>query len=187
MRRARVTGRAGKDGPAPAIVVRALSHRATRGHVAIGPLRLPCALGRGGRRAIKREGDGATPIGVWPLREVRYRADQVIRPATPLPLRPLRVNDGWCDAPADRNYNRAVRHPYAASAERMWRPDRIYDLVLVLGYNDMPRRRGRGSAIFLHLAREKYTPTEGCIALSLRDTQQLLARVRPASRLIVPG
>lgn len=171
----------------PAIVVRTLSHRATRGHVEIGHLRLRCALGRGGRRVIKREGDGATPIGAWPLREVRYRADHVIRPLTPLRVQPLREHDGWCDAPADRNYNRAVRHPYLASAEHLWRGDRIYDLVLVLGYNDTPRRRGRGSAIFLHLARENYTPTEGCIALSPRDARLLLARVRTTSRLTVPG
>jgi L,D-peptidoglycan transpeptidase YkuD (ErfK/YbiS/YcfS/YnhG family) len=136
---------------------------------------------------MKREGDGTTPIGAWPLREVRYRADQVIRPVTRMRVRPLQERDGWCDAPADCNYNREVRHPYPASAERLWRTDRIYDLVLVLGYNDTPRRRGRGSAVFLHLAREHFAPTEGCVALSPRDARLLLARVGPASRLIVPG
>ena len=81
-------------------------------------------------------------------------------------MRAIRPRDGWCDAPADRNYNRPVRHPYPASAERLWRADGLYDVVVVLGYNDRPRVRGRGSAIFMHVARPGYAPTEGCIALA---------------------
>jgi L,D-peptidoglycan transpeptidase YkuD (ErfK/YbiS/YcfS/YnhG family) len=80
-------------------------------------------------------------------------------------VRPITRSDGWCDDPTDRNYNRAVRHPYPASAERLWREDDLYDVVVVLGHNARPRVRGGGSAIFMHLARPGYTPTEGCIAL----------------------
>jgi L,D-peptidoglycan transpeptidase YkuD (ErfK/YbiS/YcfS/YnhG family) len=85
----------------------------------------------------------------------------------------LRADDGWCDAAGDRNYNRRVRHPYPASAERLWRQDGLYDLVVVLGYNDRPRLQGRGSAIFVHIARPGYRPTAGCIALARADMLQL--------------
>jgi len=148
-----------------------------RGVAASGTLRLPCALGRAGCRVHKREGDGATPIGRWTMREVLYRPDRVRRPRTGLPTKPIRTDDGWCDAPADRNYNRPVRLPYRASAERLWRHDALYDVVVVLGYNDRPRSRGRGSAIFMHVASPGYAPTQGCIALERSHLLRLLERL----------
>jgi L,D-peptidoglycan transpeptidase YkuD (ErfK/YbiS/YcfS/YnhG family) len=156
--------------------VSALSAGATRGELKLGPLRYPCALGRTGRRARKREGDGATPAGVWRVREVLYRPDRLRRPRTLLPVRAIRPDDGWCDASGDRNYNRPVRHPYPASAERMWRGDGLYDVVVLLDYNLCPRARGRGSAIFMHVARAGYASTEGCIALALPHLLRLLER-----------
>jgi L,D-peptidoglycan transpeptidase YkuD (ErfK/YbiS/YcfS/YnhG family) len=143
------------------------------------------ALGRAGIAALKREGDGATPLGRFALREVLYRADRGPRPRTQLPVRAIREHDGWCDDPADRNYNRPVKLPSPRSAEGLRRADHLYDLVLVLGYNDRPRIKGRGSAIFVHLARAGYTPTDGCIALSRRDLLMLLAQLRPNSSLLV--
>jgi L,D-peptidoglycan transpeptidase YkuD (ErfK/YbiS/YcfS/YnhG family) len=159
----------------PAAVL-GLSARSARGIVRLGGLAFPCALGRAGRCARKREGDGATPIGCWRLTAVLYRRDRLPRPATVLPVRPIRRDDGWCDAPADRNYNRAVRHPYPASAERLWRADPLYDVVVVLSHNTRPRVKGLGSAIFMHVARPGYVPTEGCIALRLEHLLRLLAR-----------
>jgi L,D-peptidoglycan transpeptidase YkuD (ErfK/YbiS/YcfS/YnhG family) len=147
-------------------------------------LRLRCALGRAGVKARKREGDGATPRSRMDLHKVYYNPARAGRPATALPVSAARPNDGWCDAPSDRNYNRRVCHPYPVSAERLWRTDGLYDLVVVLDYNITPRVRGLGSAIFMHVARPGYTPTEGCIALKRGDLQKLLARVRPGSRLM---
>ncbi len=167
--------------------IHARSLAAQDGIAALGPLRLPCALGRGGRRVLKREGDGATPIGVWPMREVFYRPDRVARPATRLPVSPIRPYDGWCDDPRDRNYNRPVGLPYPASHEVLWRDDHLYDLVVVLGYNDIPRIRGRGSAIFMHLATLGLTPTEGCIALRESDLRKLLAVAGPGAAVRVTG
>jgi L,D-peptidoglycan transpeptidase YkuD (ErfK/YbiS/YcfS/YnhG family) len=167
------------------LTVLALSRRAATGWVRLGLLAYPCALGRSGQRTRKREGDGATPAGSWPVRALLYRADRVRRPATMLPARPLRRDDGWCDAPGDPNYNRPVRHPYPASAERMWRADRLYDIVVVLGCNDRPRVRGCGSAIFIHVARPGYSPTEGCIALRREHLERLVARLRPGMRVRV--
>ena len=126
-----------------------------------------CALGRNGVTAEKREGDAATPAGVHPLREVFYRRDRVIRPTTGLPVRPIQARDGWCDDPEDPAYNRLVSLPYAAGAERLWRADRVYDVVVVIGYNDRPPTPGRGSAIFLHVARDSFAPTVGCVALAM--------------------
>ena len=153
----------------------------------MGHAAFPCALGRAGRKAVKREGDGATPIGRWQVRRVFYRSDRLGRPICGLPVIAIRPDDGWCDAAGDPNYNRRVRHPYKASAERMWRDDHLYDVVVELGYNDMPRRRNAGSAIFLHLARPGYLPTEGCVAVTLRDMVRLLRRFRRATYLHVLG
>ncbi|MCC7266845.1 MAG: L,D-transpeptidase family protein [Caulobacteraceae bacterium] len=144
-----------------------------------------CALGRRGVRpaADKREGDGASPAGVWPLRRVLWRADRLARPATALPVAAIAEDDGWCDAPDDRRYNRPVRLPYPASAERLWLDETVYDVVVVLGHNDDPPVAGMGSAIFLHVARPDYTPTAGCVALSLPDILQLLALAEPGDTL----
>ena len=174
-------GFAGKQGAA--VVVAAMRRQATRGSVRLGNLNLACALGRGGRRVRKREGDGATPIGCWRALGVLYRADRVRRPQTGLPVKHIRLSDGWCDAPSDRNYNRPVRYPYAASAETLWRADHLYDVVVVLDYNIRPRVRGLGSAIFVHVAKPGYAPTEGCIALELKDLLRLLRRLGPGSRV----
>jgi L,D-peptidoglycan transpeptidase YkuD (ErfK/YbiS/YcfS/YnhG family) len=136
--------------------------------LAIGARQFPCALGRSGITATKREGDGATPAGSFPLRYVMFRADRLARPPTLLEAIPIAPDDGWCDDPADAaHYNRPVRLPHPARHERLWRADALYDLVVALGYNDAPPVPGLGSAIFLHVARSDYGPTEGCVALAL--------------------
>ncbi|HSB58026.1 MAG TPA: L,D-transpeptidase family protein [Methyloceanibacter sp.] len=143
------------------------------------------ALGRSGAKALKREGDGATPLGRFSVRQVLFRADRVTRPRTPFPLRVLRADDGWCEDPADRNYNRLVKLSPRSGADRLTRDDHLYDLVLVLGHNDRPRVKGQGSAIFVHLARPGYAPTAGCIALSRHDMLMLLAELRRGSAIVV--
>jgi L,D-peptidoglycan transpeptidase YkuD (ErfK/YbiS/YcfS/YnhG family) len=150
-----------------------------------GSRRLRCAVGRGGIVREKREGDGGTPVGAWPMRELLYRPDRLERPATRLPARPIARDDGWCDAPGDPAYNRPVRLPFPASAETLWRRDRVYDLVVPLGYNDAPVVPGAGSAIFLHLARRGYEPTAGCVALSRADLLRVLEGCDTHSRVVV--
>ncbi len=144
-----------------------------------------CALGRGGISSDKREGDGATPAGRFALREAFYRADRIERPETRLPLRAIAETDGWCDDPADAAYNRLVGLPYPGRHERLWREDGLYDLVIVVGYNDDPPVAGRGSAIFIHAAAPGYAPTEGCVALELGDLLALAADCKAGDRLIV--
>lgn len=144
------------------------------------------SLGRGGVRAAKQEGDGATPAGLLPLRRVFYRADRGPRPQAAVPVEPLAPEDGWCDDPADTRYNTRVRLPYEARHEHLWRDDGVYDIIGVLGWNDSPVERGRGSAIFLHIARPDWQPTEGCIALAPADLRALLAAGLTAV-LVEPG
>jgi len=136
-----------------------------------------CILGKGGiiPDADKREGDGATPLGRYAVRRVLYRADRVARPQTRLPVSAITESDGWCDAPEDPNYNRQVRLPYAASHERLYRDDHVYDLILIIGHNDDPVMANMGSAIFLHLRRPDGRPTEGCIAVGEDSFRQLVA------------
>jgi L,D-peptidoglycan transpeptidase YkuD (ErfK/YbiS/YcfS/YnhG family) len=153
------------------------------GSARIGGRTFRCAVGRGGVRRDKREGDGATPPGVWPLREVLYRADRLPSPQTRLPARALSRTDGWCDAPDDPNYNRPVQLPYGASAEALWREDHLYDLIVVVGYNDAPVVPGAGSAIFLHVARANYQPTVGCVAFAEPDLLTILSVLERGSRV----
>ncbi len=133
------------------------------------------ALGYGGVRGDKREGDGGTPAGLLPLREILYRADRLPAPVSVVPVRALTPSDGWCDDGSHPAYNRAVQLPINASAEALWRDDASYDIIGVLGWNDDPPVAGHGSAIFLHLARFDFAPTEGCIALGLDHLRHALA------------
>lgn len=144
------------------------------GVLALGSIRHRAAVGRGGVRVHKQEGDGATPAGLLPLRRVLYRADRVARPRAAVPAMPLAPHDGWCDDPLHADYNRPVRLPHDGRHEALWRADSVYDIIGVLGWNDALVRRGAGSAIFLHVARPDFGPTEGCIALALPDLRMLL-------------
>lgn len=138
-------------------------------------LRCRAAVGAGGVREDKREGDGATPRGSLPLRRVLYRADRGPRPVAAVPVLPLGPADGWCDDPAHPDYNRPVTLPHPARHEALWRADGLYDIIGVLGWNDDPPERGRGSAIFFHVARADGGPTEGCVALPLPELRAVLA------------
>jgi L,D-peptidoglycan transpeptidase YkuD (ErfK/YbiS/YcfS/YnhG family) len=153
--------------------------------LSFGPLAFRAALGRSGITSCKREGDGATPRGTMSILSGYRRGDRNGRVATRLPMRRIRQDMLWCDAPDHQAYNRPVRAPFAASHERLMRDDRLYDLCLVLDWNIRSRRRGAGSAIFFHLARDGYLPTEGCVALSLRDMLRLMPHLRRGTRLVI--
>ncbi len=177
----------GKAAHGNSLVVHQVSPAKTRGVLAFGSLRIAVALGRTGVLRRKREGDGATPSGAMQLLSVLYNPHRTRRPATALPLTAIARTDGWCDAAGDRNYNRTVVQPYTGRAEHLWRDDGLYDVVVVLDYNIDPRVKGRGSAIFMHVARPGLLPTEGCIAMPLPQLKRLLAVVRRGARLHVGG
>jgi L,D-peptidoglycan transpeptidase YkuD (ErfK/YbiS/YcfS/YnhG family) len=157
------------------LTVRARPGNPTQGFLVAGGTVFPCALGRGGISANKREGDGATPLASMRILSGYFRADHFAGGRrTRLAMMPISTDLGWCEVPDDRNYNRPVSIPYGASHERMRRADRLYDACLVLDWNMSPRRRGRGSAIFFHLARPGFTPTQGCVAVTARTMTRLL-------------
>lgn len=142
-----------------------------------------CALGQGGVRSDKIEGDGATPAGHFPLREVLYRSDRGQIPDTRLGVSSITSNDAWCDDPGAAAYNRRISLPHQARHEKLFRSDNIYDIIVPLGYNDDPPVPNLGSAIFLHLARDDYNPTEGCIAVARPDLLTILGAIKPGDRL----
>ena len=145
------------------------------------------AVGRAGVSARKREGDGSTPAGDFPLVSAFYRADRLAPPPTALPLRALSPNDAWSDDPADRDYNRLVTRPGPSHAEKLWLGDGVYDLLVVIGYNMSPVVAGAGSAIFLHIARPDFSPTAGCIAIAREALIDLLPLLGPGSAITIRG
>lgn len=167
------------------LIVRQRPGQPTQGLLNWNGMVFPCALGRGGIRSIKREGDGATPLGRMRLLWGHFRAERPVQRRSALSLSAIRARDGWCDEAGDRNYNRPVQLPYPASAEKMERSDRLYDCVIVLDYNLRPRRRGMGSAIFFHLARDGFLPTEGCVAVERRVMERLLPHLSRRTVLVV--
>lgn len=149
----------------------------TRGFLVAGHQTLPVSLGRSGIRANKREGDGSTPRGRFRLLRLWWRADRTPFPYTGLPSRRIRPDDGWSENPQDRNYNRPVKVPAASGADRLWREDHLYDFIIELSHNTRPRIANRGSAVFIHFAREGFKPTAGCVGLKPSDLRRLLPRL----------
>lgn len=148
----------------------------------------PITIGRGGFAADKREGDLCTPLGIFPMRQLYYRPDKFTTPPrTVLPVQALKPTDGWCDDPAHPDYNTLVSLPFAASHEKLWREDHLYDVIVPLGYNDGPIVPGRGSAIFMHLMRDDGVGTEGCIALKREHLLALLAECGPQTQVEIRG
>jgi L,D-peptidoglycan transpeptidase YkuD (ErfK/YbiS/YcfS/YnhG family) len=162
-----------------ALVVTPDAAEPSKGWAHLGEGRWRCALGRSGVADNKAEGDGLTPAGEYPLRRLLYRADRLALPRTGLRGRPIGPHDGWCDDPLSSSYNRWVRIPNKWRCEKLWREDGLYDLVVPIGYNDDPPQPDLGSAIFIHVARPDYAPTEGCVAFSRAD---LLAILRLCGR-----
>lgn len=161
------------------IRVHARPGRPAQGWLAAGALALPVALGRAGIKANKFEGDGATPRGTFRLVRLWWRRDRHPRPLTALPVRAIRPDDGWCEDPADRRYNRPVKVPAGSMADRLTRPDHLYDFIIELDHNTRPRVAGRGSAVFVHAARPGLAATAGCVALELPALRRLLTRLGP--------
>lgn len=156
-----------------------------RGWLTADGLTIPVALGRGGIKANKREGDGGTPRGVFHPRRLWWRADRHVRPRTFLPVRAIRAGDAWCEDPADRRYNQAIRLAPDAAGDRLQREDYLYDFIVEIDHNARPRIAGRGSAVFLHLARANFSPTAGCISMTRSAMLRLLRRMGPQTRIAI--
>jgi L,D-peptidoglycan transpeptidase YkuD (ErfK/YbiS/YcfS/YnhG family) len=167
------------------IRVRVRPGERTRGVLLAGPLAIPVVLGRSGVRANKREGDGATPRGRFRLLRLWWRPDRPPRPRTTLPIRRITPNLAWCEDTADRRYNRPFFRSAGEPGDRLWREDRLYDFIVEIDHNTRPRIAGRGSAVFLHVARPNRSPTAGCVALDAGTLRRLLARLGPDTRITI--
>ena len=167
------------------ITVRRKPGDSSRGWLTAGMLALPVALGRGGIKANKREGDGCTPRGSFRLKRLWWRADKHPRPITSLPVQRITPMDGWCEDPADRHYNRPIKIPASGGADRLARKDSLYDFIIEIDHNERPRIAGRGSAVFIHAARQGFAPTAGCVALELNTLRRMLSRLGPRTRIVV--
>jgi L,D-peptidoglycan transpeptidase YkuD (ErfK/YbiS/YcfS/YnhG family) len=155
----------------------------SRGWLLAGPSAIPVALGRSGIKANKFEGDGGTPRGRFRLVRLWWRGDRMPRPRTFLPTRRIRVGDGWCEDPHDRHYNKPILVPNAKEGDRLARADRLYDFIIELDHNTRPRIARRGSAVFVHVARDNFGPTSGCVALEHGTLHKLLSRLGPHTRI----
>lgn len=172
-------------GPANVLTVQADSADSALGWAVLDGRRWRCVVGAGGVREDKVEGDGATPVGTFPLRRIYYRNDRLVLPPVHLPARPISEHDGWCDDPRADAYNRLVHVPNEWSHEKMWRDDGLYDLVVVVGYNDDPPEGEWGSAIFLHVTRDDSAATRGCVAFARDDLLELVPLLTKETRLRV--
>ena len=168
---------------ADVLTVQADSADSSLGWASLGEKRWRCAVGAGGVREDKVEGDAATPVGEFPLRHIYYRNDRLVLPKVGLPARPISEHDGWCDDPRSPAYNRLVRIPNEWSHEKMWREDGLYDVVVVVGYNDDPPEGEWGSAIFLHDS--DGNATTGCISIPRADLIRVLRRLRPGATITI--
>jgi L,D-peptidoglycan transpeptidase YkuD (ErfK/YbiS/YcfS/YnhG family) len=169
----------------PNVDIRAKSGNPRQGWLSAGRWHIKVALGRSGIKANKREGDGATPAGRYRPVRLWWRPDRLPRPRTLLPVRPIGVFDGWCEDPFDRRYNRAIRISSGQQGDRLWRSDDLYDLVIEIDHNTRPRISGRGSAVFIHVARAALAPTAGCIALPITALKLFVARLGPKTRITI--
>jgi L,D-peptidoglycan transpeptidase YkuD (ErfK/YbiS/YcfS/YnhG family) len=173
------------DRPLSAIRIHAAAGDPRRGWLVAGGQTVPVALGRGGIKANKREGDGATPKGTFRPRQLWWRADRHPRPRSFLPVRAIRPDDAWCEDPHSRHYNQPIRLDPGRDGDRLRRDDALYDFIIEIDHNALPRIAGRGSAVFLHLARENFSPTAGCVSMTKSAMLRLLARLGPETQIVI--
>lgn len=174
-----------RDRPLSVVRIRTAPGNPTRGWLVAGQHTIPVALGRGGIRANKFEGDGGTPRGAFQPVRLWWRADRHPRPLTFLPIRPIQPADAWSENPADRHYNRAIRLAGHQTGDRLTRDDHLYDFIVEIDHNTRPRIARRGSAVFLHLARENFAPTAGCVGMTKSAMLRLLSRIGPRTKIII--
>jgi L,D-peptidoglycan transpeptidase YkuD (ErfK/YbiS/YcfS/YnhG family) len=175
----------GRDRPLSAVRIRAAAGDSRRGWLTAGSQSIPVALGRGGIIANKREGDGGTPKGTFRPRQVWWRADRHPRPRTFLPVRAIRPGDAWCEDPGSRHYNQPMQLDANSGGDRLKRDDHLYDFIVEIDHNTHPRITGRGSAVFLHLARDNFGPTAGCVSMTKSAMLHLLRRLGPETRIVI--
>ena len=174
-----------RDRPLSAIRIHAGAGNSSRGWLVAGSQIIPVTLGRSGIKSNKFEGDGATPRGIFHPVKLWWRPDRHVRPRTFLPVRAIQSNDAWSENPAERHYNKPITRSVNQDGDRLKREDSLYDFIIEIDHNTRPRIARRGSAVFLHLARENFLPTAGCIGMTKSAMLRLLSRIGPATRIVI--
>ena len=147
--------------------------------------KIKCAIGKKGITKNKKENDLKTPSGIFKLKKIFYRKDRIKFINTSIKKEIIKRNMGWCDDPSSKYYNKKIKFPFNSSAEKLWRKDNIYDLIIVINYNFNPIIKNKGSAIFLHLCKKNYAPTKGCVAIKKKDMINLLVNIKSNTKLII--
>ena len=148
-------------------------------------LKFRCALGKGGIKIKKREGDNITPKGSYKIVKVYYRKDRIKKIYTRITCNNIKRDMGWCDDPKSKKYNKLIKLPTQYNHEKLYRKDNIYDLILVLNYNMRPVIKNKGSAIFIHVANKNYKPTQGCISLKKQDLTKILSLLTKKTKVLI--
>ena len=174
-----------RNRPLESIRVHGAAGNHCRGWLITGAHSIPVALGRGGIIANKREGDGGTPKGTFRPKRLWWRADRHPRPQTFLPVRAIGPGDAWCEDPASRHYNRPLKLEQGEEGDRLTRDDHLYDFIIEIDHNTEPRIAGRGSAVFLHLARTNFSPTAGCVSMTKSAMLHLLRQIGPDTKIVI--
>ena len=144
-----------------------------------------CSIGYNGLTKNKLEGDGCTPIGIFNISKILYRPDKISNFKFNLESEAIKKNDGWCDDINSEFYNQKIRFPFIQSAEHLYRDDDLYDLICVINYNLNPIKKGKGSAIFLHVAKEDYSPTHGCVAIKKEELFKICLELETGSIIVI--
>ena len=147
--------------------------------------KLKCSVGKSGTTKSKKEGDLATPVGLFKLGNLYYRSDRNRPIKSGLQKKIIKKNMGWCDDIKSKKYNKEIRFPFKFKAEKLYRKDRIYDIFINIKYNQTPIVKAKGSAIFLHLANQKYKPTKGCIPILKKDFLKILPKITNNTRILI--
>ena len=151
----------------------------------IDKYKIKCAIGKRGITSRKTEGDKKTPKGIFGFKSILYRKDRITKIKSPFKKIIIKKNMGWCDDINSEHYNKMIRFPFNASAEKLWLKENIYDVIIIIDYNLKPVVKNRGSAIFLHIAKRNYAPTEGCVAIRKKDMIVLTNKISKTTKIII--
>ena len=152
-------------------------------YLTYGNYKVKCAVGKRGINRKKKEGDLSTPKGTFQVKKVYYRHDKVKNLKTCFKKIVIRKNMGWCDDPRSNRYNKLIKYPFKYKSEKLFRADNTYDIILVLNFNMNPIKKDKGSAIFIHVAKRKFNPTKGCVAIEKKELRKLLKTLKKNSKI----
>ena len=147
--------------------------------------KVKCAIGKKGIGKKQKEGDQITPRGTFRVKSILYRKDKINYFKSVIKKTPIKKNMGWCDDPKSKDYNKLIKYPFNYKSEKLYRSKNIYDIILVLDFNMRPIKKNKGSAIFIHISNNKYSPTQGCIAIKKKELLKLIKFIDKKTKIFI--